>query len=715
MHERRGIEPKHQRDGAVTARATLWRGSSLVLALVAAACASSPTPVAPVAPPPPAFEQKLMAILHLEDRRVLSDGTLTPAAASALPGLVADAEGRVRRRAALAIGRVGLPDGVAPLTTLVAGDPEADVRAMAAFALGLIRHASAAPPLVQALADPDPRVQGRAAEALGLLGHRPAAGSVAGMAAAHVRAGALSGIGTDDDSYPLAPAVEAVRLGIYALVRLDALEELRAVVIGADGLPVSDWWPLAYAVQRIAGPAAAPTLRTWLTRGGATTRAFAIRGLGTLKDAESLGTLERLASDATQPLGVRVQSLRALGSIGDRRSSKVLTPLLDASPRVLRLEAAAALGAIGDRASGDVLVDYLEDRWPPMRAASQAALARVDPETFMTVLSGLDVDPEWSVRAALASTLGALGRDAASYRLEQLARDTDPKVRAAAIASLATLKSPGSEVRLAAHLTAEDPGERMAAARGLALLKPTGAAEALRRALTASTADTTYIARAAILGALVTVDRAAAEPVLRAALDDREWAVRVRAADLLSEAGDASVTPARPAPPPADAAVDATAAMVAPAFSPQAYVETTRGEFRFELAVLEAPRTVASFIALAGRGFFDGVAWHRIVPDFVVQAGDPRGDGEGGPGYTLRDEINSAPYLRGSVGMALDWRDTGGSQFFVTLSPQPHLDARYTKFGTVVTGMDVLDRLEPGDRIVSVRVWDGVRWIGAAR
>ena len=79
---------------------------------------------------------------------------------------------------------------------------------------------------------------------------------------------------------------------------------------------------------------------------------------------------------------------------------------------------------------------------------------------------------------------------------------------------------------------------------------------------------------------------------------------------------------------------------------------------------------------------------HRVVPNFVVQAGDPRGDGEGGPGYTMRDELSPLPYVRGTVGMALDWRDTGGSQFFITLSPQPHLDAKYTVFGRVVNGMD---------------------------
>ena len=95
---------------------------------------------------------------------------------------------------------------------------------------------------------------------------------------------------------------------------------------------------------------------------------------------------------------------------------------------------------------------------------------------------------------------------------------------------------------------------------------------------------------------------------------------------------------------------------------------------------------------------------HRVVPDFVVQTGDPRGDGSGGPGYAIRDEINPARYLRGAVGMALSGADTGGSQWFVALSSQLHLDGGYTVFGRVLEGWDVLDRIEQDDRLVSVRV-----------
>jgi len=138
------------------------------------------------------------------------------------------------------------------------------------------------------------------------------------------------------------------------------------------------------------------------------------------------------------------------------------------------------------------------------------------------------------------------------------------------------------------------------------------------------------------------------------------------------------------------------------------FIDTRRGSIEIALLVNEAPISCHNFITLASKGFFNGLRLHRVVPDFVVQDGDPRGDGTGGPGYSIRDELNEQPYLRGTVGMALDWADTGGSQFFITHSPQPHLDARYTVFGHVVSGMTLVDLLQVDDVIDRVRVWDGV-------
>lgn len=149
------------------------------------------------------------------------------------------------------------------------------------------------------------------------------------------------------------------------------------------------------------------------------------------------------------------------------------------------------------------------------------------------------------------------------------------------------------------------------------------------------------------------------------------------------------------------------AAAAKPAALPRtAKIVTSKGSIEIRFHADVAPRTVANFAELARKGFYNGLDFHRVVPNFVVQGGDPRVDGWGGPGYTIPCEPHFAerPYVRGSVGMALAGRHTGGSQFFITHSAQPHLDGRYTNFATVIAGLDVVDRIIVGDKIVRVTV-----------
>lgn len=140
----------------------------------------------------------------------------------------------------------------------------------------------------------------------------------------------------------------------------------------------------------------------------------------------------------------------------------------------------------------------------------------------------------------------------------------------------------------------------------------------------------------------------------------------------------------------------------------KAVLTTEKGTFTIDLLPEDAPLTVDNFIKLAKSNYFNGLEVHRVVPNFVMQDGDPRGDGNGGPGWSIRCEINMVPYERGAVGMALSGKDTGGSQWFVAHSPQPHLDGGYTVFGRVnETGMKVVDNIVRGDKIVSVRIVEG--------
>jgi len=130
-----------------------------------------------------------------------------------------------------------------------------------------------------------------------------------------------------------------------------------------------------------------------------------------------------------------------------------------------------------------------------------------------------------------------------------------------------------------------------------------------------------------------------------------------------------------------------------------ATLHTTHGEIELELFGEDAPRTVENFVRLSGEGFYDGLAFHRVIPDFMVQGGCPRGDGTGGPGYEFEDEPNDRHVVRGALAMANRGPDTNGSQFFiVTAEACPWLDGKHTVFGHVTAGMDVVDRISTAER-----------------
>ncbi|HPZ10382.1 MAG TPA: peptidylprolyl isomerase [Candidatus Eremiobacteraeota bacterium] len=139
---------------------------------------------------------------------------------------------------------------------------------------------------------------------------------------------------------------------------------------------------------------------------------------------------------------------------------------------------------------------------------------------------------------------------------------------------------------------------------------------------------------------------------------------------------------------------------------PYVIMETDKGTMKIELYPKEAPGTVKNFISLIEKGFYDGLTFHRVIPNFVIQGGCPKGTGTGGPGYTIKCEVEGNPHkhLRGSLSMAHAGKDTGGSQFFICHSPQSHLDGVHTVFGRVIEGLDIVDAISKGDHMVKVTV-----------
>ena len=694
----------------------------VALMIVAAGCATAPRVASVVVPP--SFDEKVSWVLRLEDQRVLSDPprpappasleeqtdlVLSPPPVPSLVALLADPEPQLRRRAALAIGRVGLSEGVPPLVEAL-NDPQVEVRQMAAFALGLIGDEATMNALVATLADPSPNVQGRAAQALGRIGGTGAANAIGAMVRSHLTA--TFEIDPEDLTYPQPAPVEAFRLGLFALGELGAYEPLARAVLEESGQPILWWWPVAHALRVVDDPRALDALTTLAGVQGSVGVALAARGLGEVGDPASVEPLVALLDPARRDERVIASALQALAAIGDAGAFPavrrlLLTPGLD---QTLLLAATETLAAFESPDATTIFIELVGHPWPPLRAAALRGLARTDPDSFMLMLSGLDPDPDWTVRAALASALELVDPDAAVFRLALMLDDEDQRVVPAVLSALALHRAPAIAETLFTRLQSADVVVRKTAARLIGELQPNDGTERLAAAFEVAATDPSYLARAAIVDALGAYGGAIARATLQQALADPDWAVRVRAARQLAELTPGVDRSPDYRPAPVRRSVDHTSPnLVSPTVSPHVYLETDHGTIEIELNVIDAPMTADNFVNLARQGFYDGLTFHRVVPNYVIQGGDPRSDSEGGPGYTLRDELNEIPYLRGTVGMALDWEDTGGSQFFITHSPQPNLDGRYTAFGRVVAGMEVVDQIRAGDEIRRVLVWDGVQ------
>ena len=137
-------------------------------------------------------------------------------------------------------------------------------------------------------------------------------------------------------------------------------------------------------------------------------------------------------------------------------------------------------------------------------------------------------------------------------------------------------------------------------------------------------------------------------------------------------------------------------------------INTEKGTMKAEFFTEDAPKTVANFVELAKKGFYDGLTFHRVIPNFVIQGGCPKGDGTGGPGYSIVCELNGGNQYhdRGVMSMAHAGRNTGGSQFFICHSRQntSHLDRNHTCFGKVTEGLEVIDSIQQGDKIISIEI-----------
>lgn len=624
----------------------------------------------------------------------------------------------------------------APAVTVAAaasGEP-VPVRIAAARGLGSFRRADALVALDAMRADPDPAVQVAVADALG---------STPGAAPA-LRAW------LDALPAPTGPAPRAAADGgprtraIEALGRQGDLTDLPRLVA-----LLGESWPTSAAAAEALGrfgrraldgaDAALPPLVDALDRPDPRTveaAAYAIRRIGLKK--------------APQPLVDRV--VARLTRVGDPETRAWLLsaawPRLSAEQKLDRFVAAtldpsplvqvAVLDAVG---KGDVPVEILAPWWrspdPWVRQAAVAALGRA--EEFGALGDGLRglTDP-WEIAWVVEAATGPLGLDwkdealdpvvraavlavsddvTPAERIELAKSSPAPLLRTAAVSPLLEAE-PKDPAWADALLGATDPVVREAGLELLGAAPPERQVEALILHLRAEKDLELLGTGLARLAALIEQDPKRVKPgdphlesAVRRALKAPVARVRLAAERVAGLIG-LPVAPGerlgkRELVLPSGTVVEVAAG--APIVEDVlrirgARVETDRGTFTIALDPEIAPLAVANFATLAESGFYDGRVFHRVVPGFVVQTGCPRGDGWGGPGWTLPDELSGVPYATGSVGMARSDADTGGSQWFVSTAPTWQLEGDYTRFGAVVQGQDVVRALRRGDHVLRVTI-----------
>ncbi|HUP45209.1 MAG TPA: peptidylprolyl isomerase [Thermoanaerobaculia bacterium] len=667
----------------------------LPLALIAAACTTTPPPTP--APVTHGFTIEEEAnVLALEDRREFD-----AAWAAAWAG---HPNSLHRERLAMALGRIGphtfadangngvrdageRQSGVDILIGL-AGDPAPPVRTAAAFALGEIGDAAAVETLLALASSADLHVAAEATEALSKMAARVPFERYAALARGEVEG--------------------ARGMAIRYLFRFDsdAASAVAAEALESDAAPIRQEG--AYALSRRPYAPARERLELLTSDPNVMIRAYAVAALGRIGQKESIDALIRAAGDihtwvrtnamvaiarvaandasilefedvpriiaTTEDAdsGARSASIDTLGYYATRHEL-ARRRLLEIAANGTRWERELAVGAIA-RHLGDANPSLIPDEltsWQKVRVLQAAAAMPKNGAAFRSRYAG---DPDVLVRMNVIGNIPDDAVDAETGLIRAALDHDDVMVRAAAIDRYGHSKSIAPEEKRAMLEQMEARGRN----------------------------DRDNDARLAAIRGLAGLDTGGRDAFLRPLLSDRDPIVRRVAADLIVEKLDAF----RPQYTPLPVRDIDYAAVARWAREPHtATIHMTRGVVELMLLPQSAPLTAWNFAELARQKYFDDTTFMRVVPNFVIQGGDPRNDQTGGPGYAIRDEINLQKYTRGAVGMALSGPDTGGSQFFITHSPQPHLDGGYTIFGRVTNGMSgVVDQTERGDRVETITI-----------
>jgi len=668
-------------------RTLVWMALLMPLATTPAAALLPPGPLAD-----PAFEE----ILRLENARDTG---------SRLQDMARNGSKLVKARALRALGRAQDP-ALAPLFADLMKDGDVAVRHEAVLAMGLLFENGDESTLLDAFRkEKDPRVRDAMVEAVGRCGS--AAKGVPFLA--EIAAG-------PDTTLAFRACLG---LGLLGQRGVDITEAIPTLGNVSRSRAASVRWATAFALFRGKPASAPPIARLMLNDPDPLVRIFALRGIGASQHRQNslAAAIAPLVQDPDWR--VRVEAVKAIAGVKGFALVSVIGLATDDRVPLVRLAAIEALGSLqASQGLGFIQTILRESDDTRMRGAAIVADSRIEGDGMIPELGSLRESPDWRIRRSVAEALGNLRSDQARNVLGKMVTDPEPKVLAVVAQSLGNFPQILALNDLQALLRSDDIAVLANASSALGQRGDRQAVIPLCDAYDRLTSPTDTEPMVEILGALKTIlmggegptrgelkeeARARALATLEAGLRDTDHEVSAAAATALQaiDGVDRSDHVSTASGTNYPLYLDEIRSLG----SPRVRIVTSDGDLVLELYPGEAPNTVANFLHLAGQGFFNGLSFHRVIPDFVTQDGCPRGDGWGSPGYEIRCEYNDLHYdSAGVVGMALSGKDTGGSQYFITHSPQPHLDGRYTIFGRVVEGLPLLSKILPGDTIERVEL-----------
>ncbi len=623
-------------------------------------------------------------------------------------------------------------------------DDEAVIRAQAVKSLGRIQDTSTISWVANRLSDPVDSIRGLAAFALGQFfspeAEKPLQDAYQLEKSDEIRKVMLKALGKsgtdrsfillrnalegENPEYQGEAALACAILAFRGYPAYDLMNLLNDILHKTDDTRTA--WRSAYAFYRLGSASSFNVLADLFTHPDPLTRYFVLKTHGLLvnyintdgsgrvgsspllagianriKSGKYLRDISGLMQDSSWY--VRTEALQLAAALKSPALYAQVTTLAEDDNPHVHNAAIYAVAAYETAAAGQFLNRILSasSDWRK-RGAALVGLSRFRPKQVLSFIQNNMSTVGWPENFYFIQALAGIGNREAAELLKKMT-DTESRAQLTLVLERLSYRPRGLSQEMMEHyLQLHDPAITSIIAEEAAVQNDTALVPVLMESYRHFKAPRDIEPMLAILAAVDSLSNRPPAAFLQVIIDSSEYRPLREAADrALNNSGSRKSVPEEF---PAKTVTRSDFSQVDVPENPRVTFSTTRGDFQMELYPDKAPVTVANFLDLVQKDFYNGIYFHRVVPVYVVQAGDPRGDGWGGPGYSIPCEYNDIFYDRGTVGMAHAGKDTGGSQFFITHIPQPHLNGRYTAFGRVIEGMEVVDRIQVYDRILSAEI-----------